>query len=70
MKYKDKLEHLRSLVEEAKRLANRFGFFYITHAMFVYLPDNDIKLSLWVHPNLLEEKCIHPIVKQTPKQEE
>ena len=38
MKYKEKLKHLEMLVKEARHLSERYGYFYVTGAMFVYTP--------------------------------
>ena len=38
MKYKEKLSQIEILIEEAKALSIRFGFFYVTCAMIVYDP--------------------------------
>ena len=48
----------------------RFGFFYITFANILYYPDHEIKLSLWIHPSLSTNKCIHPIKNLTMAQQE
>ena len=52
MNYREKLNHIRSLVHEAQTLSLRYGFFYITCAMITFYPQLPIKLSIWVHPNL------------------
>ena len=40
MKYKDKLSHLEILVEEARSLTLRYGYFYVTGANFIFNPQN------------------------------
>lgn len=52
-------------MKEAKNLSKKYGYFYVTGANFVFLPHPQIKLSLWIHPNLLTENCIHPIKKSS-----
>ena len=38
--------------------------------MIVFTPDKDIKLSIWIHANLNEQKRIHPIINKSDKASE
>ena len=40
MKYKDKLVHLEHIIEEARAMSHRHGYFYVTSAMFMFRPES------------------------------
>lgn len=51
MTYREKLASIETLVDEAKKLSLKYGYFYITCAMIMINPQNKIKFSIWIHPN-------------------
>lgn len=70
LNYREKLSNIEVLLKNCQELCQQFGYFYITCAMLFYDPFNQVKLSVWVHPDTRATKCLHPIVKNTQEESE
>ena len=68
MSYREKLSNIEGLIQEAHKLSQIYGYFFITCAIITFNSKLQNKLSLWIHPNPNKKKCIHPIINKCKKE--